>query len=173
MEEIWKDIKGYEGCYQISDQGRVKSLQRIVKHSKGGKKLIKERFLNQHVCKSGYYSVLLSKDGINKRVMNHILVAKTFLQNLENKRTVNHIDCNKLNNNVTNLEFLTDSENQLHALKNGIKPKGENHKNSKLKENDVIEIRSSNQSLMELSKQYNVAFQTISDIKRKKIWKHI
>jgi hypothetical protein len=173
MEEIWKDIEGYERYYQVSNFGRVKSLERIVKHSKGGKKIVKERILNNCICGSGYYTVLLAKEGVNKRIMNHVLVAKSFLKNPNNKRTVNHIDCNKLNNNLSNLEFSTDSENQIHASKNGLKPKGEKHVNSKIKSKDVLYIRNSSKTCKELGEMFNISFQTVSKIKLKKTWKHL
>ena len=173
MEEIWKDIQGYEGFYQVSNLGKVKSLKRIVKHNKGGNQNIKEKILKQSLTGSGYLTIVLSKNGIKERFLTHRLVCQSFLNNDLTKRTVNHKDCNKLNNELTNLEWMTDSENQIHSLENGIKPKGSNHANSKLTEQNVIEIRNSTLSNIDLSKIYKVAHQTISQIRNRKRWKHI
>lgn len=93
MEEIWKDKKDYEGHYQVSNLGRIKSI-----------KFGKERILKQHI-KRGYYYVGLSKNGIVKRYLVHRLVAQAFIDNPNNYKEVNHKDENKLNNSVDNLEW--------------------------------------------------------------------
>lgn len=108
MEEIWKDIKEYEGIYQVSNLGRVKSL----KHSKEGK-LLKGR-----VTGKGYLSVALFRNSVRKSNSIHRLVAEAFIPNPENKPEVNHIDENKLNNDVSNLEWVTSKENSNHGTRN-------------------------------------------------------
>ncbi len=116
--ENWKDIEGYEGLYQISDLGRVKSLERKVKHSRGGLQIVKERIL-KHVIKisnyRSYYRVVLSKNGNHKTVKIHRLVALAFIDNPENKMQVNHVDNNPLNNCASNLEWMTNRENVTHG----------------------------------------------------------
>lgn len=117
--EIWKDIKNYEGIYQISNLNKVKSLSRILLDITGRKQAIKERIMVQSINNSGYKYVPLSK---NNSVINHHihrLMAETFIANTENKPQINHIDSNKLNNNLTNLEWCTQSENIIHAFNNG------------------------------------------------------
>ena len=118
-KEVWKDIKGYEGYYQVSSLGNVKSLEReeIFKNKKGKtiKRLRKERILTQKVNEYGYAEVNLWKDGKNKYLRVHRLVGISFIPNPENKPVVNHKDGNKLNNCVTNLEWNTVSENTWHA----------------------------------------------------------
>ena len=116
MKEIWKDIKEYEGLYQVSNLGRVKSLKRIEKfyHNNNDKILIQSK------CSNGYLKIVLSKNNLHKNYMTHRLVAKTFLPNPENKRTVNHKDGNKQNNCVDNLEWATYSENIQHAYNLGL-----------------------------------------------------
>lgn len=107
MEEIWKDIKGFEGVYQVSSFGNVKSLSRDVKaHDKlGGRRRKKESLLKFDVCKNGYLRVVLTKDCDGKHFLVHRLVAEAFLPNPENLPQVNHKDENKTNNIVNNLEW--------------------------------------------------------------------
>ena len=112
MEEIWKDIPGYEGRYQASVFGYIRSKNRIVK--KGKKRVdtsIKGVIIAPYIPEDGYLRVSLYKNGHKRNEKVHSLVARTFIPNPENKKTVNHIDENKLNNTVENLEWMTNSEN--------------------------------------------------------------
>ena len=122
IAEIWKDIQGYEGLYQVSNLGRVKSLGRFIESRlKGVDKVWKaERILKTCKRTNGYIGVGLRKNGKGKNFNIHRLVAIAFLDNPENKPQVNHIDGNKKNNNVSNLEWVTNSENQKHAYKHGL-----------------------------------------------------
>lgn len=108
VTEIWKDIEGYEGRYQVSNLGRVKSLQRIVPcgiSSYNNKRIIPERILHQHKDqRSGYMFVSLSKNSRLSEYVTHRLVVAAFIPNFYNKPEVNHIDGNPSNNNVENLE---------------------------------------------------------------------
>jgi hypothetical protein len=109
--EIWKDIEGLDGYYQISSFGRVKSLSRIAITSKRN---IKEKILKVRITKYGYITITIS---FNKKQYNfiiHRLVAQNFINNLKNKREVNHIDSIKLNNSVENLEWISSLENECH-----------------------------------------------------------
>lgn len=131
-EEIWKGISGYEGLYEISNFGYVKSFCK-----KTGGSIIKN-ILGQN----GYYKVNLMKRGKRKQPYIHRLVAQAFIPNPENKPEVNHIDGNKLNNHVSNLEWCTSKENSLHCLSNSLqKVRGQHNGNSKLKRIDVVKIR--------------------------------
>ena len=105
----WTDIKGYDGIYQISDNGKVKSLNRKEKYS-GFKRERKERNLKQ-IIRSKYLSVNLCIGGKTKILSVHRLVALAFVQNPENKPEVDHIDGNKLNNHSANLRWVTSKEN--------------------------------------------------------------
>ena len=100
MDEIWRDIEGYKGLYQISNKGHVKSL-----------KWGKERILRPMINTSGYYCIILCNDSVKKAFQLHRLVAQAFIPNLYNKPQVNHLDENKLNNCVDNLEWATAKEN--------------------------------------------------------------
>ena len=120
MEEIWKDVPGYEGFYEVSNTGKVKSLNHIRKNG-FGKYLMKGRELKQNFGNSGYLQVCLSKLGKTKIIMVHRLVAKTFVEKKSDDCiAVNHKDGNKANNYASNLEWVTYSENQKHAYKNGL-----------------------------------------------------
>lgn len=107
--EIWKPIKGYEGLYEVSNLGSVKSLAR--KTTSG-----KHRVCHQTKC--GYISVGLWKNGAKKQFLVHRLVADAFIPNPNNKPQVNHIDENKSNNRVDNLEWCTNLENHRHGTIN-------------------------------------------------------
>lgn len=122
MKEIWKDIEDYKGLYQASNLGNVKSLSKIKNNKLVGKFKTKEKILSAGIDSKGYYSVVLYKNGNKKVCSVHRLVAQTFIPNHENKPCVNHIDGNKLNNNVNNLEWCTYRENNLHALRTGLNP---------------------------------------------------
>ena len=99
-DEIWVDIKDYEGLYQVSNKGRVKSLKRIARHSSGGNKILKEKLLKQTVNKRGYVVVTLYKDGVSKQFKIHTLVAVAFIPNIENKPYIDHINTIKIDNRV-------------------------------------------------------------------------
>ena len=126
MEEIWKDIVGFEGWYQISNLGRVKSLKRYVKHNYGGDRVVEERIIKQTIENRkngyGYMRTSLAKGSIGKqvRVNTHRLIAEAFIPNPDNKKFVNHKDGNKLNNSLDNLEWVTPKENVDHARKTGL-----------------------------------------------------
>ena len=116
--ETWKNIKGYEGLYQVSDQGRVKSLERIIIKKDGRKFTVKERVLKPGVTKDGYLIVALHAGDKQKTLTVHRLVCQAFHKNPENKPCVNHIDENKTNNAANNLEWCTVKENNNHGTHN-------------------------------------------------------
>jgi len=113
--ENWKDIKGYEGYYMVSDLGNVKSLERSVMTYQG-LKTRKERILKPYLT-NGYARICLHKDG-NKKMCNiHRLVCEAFLPALDGKEIVNHKDGNRSNNLLSNLEWFTQSENIKHKFR--------------------------------------------------------
>lgn len=118
--ETWVDIEGYEGLYQVSNLGNVKSLNRVIKYRNNKKAFHKERLL---VPKEnfGYLRVTLSKDNKRKEYRIHRLVAKAFIPNPENKPIVNHLDENKQNNKSENLEWSTQDENFNYSKVNYLK----------------------------------------------------
>lgn len=112
MIEEWRDIVGYEGLYQVSNLGNVKSLDRETKgRIKGFKNKLKGKYLKPDLMRSGHLRVTLYKNGTNKHLQVHRLVALSFIENNDNKEFVNHLDENPSNNNVDNLEWATAQEN--------------------------------------------------------------
>ena len=110
MKEVWKSIEGYEGYYEVSNLGRVRSLKR---------KGYKNGTLKQGSSHTQYWVVVLCKDGKRITKLVHRLVAKAFIPNPDNKPQVNHIDSNRKNNRVDNLEWVTPKENSQHAYDSG------------------------------------------------------
>ena len=163
--EIFKDIVDYEGLYQISNLGRVKSL-----------KFNKEKLLKP-VKRNGYHRFIFYKD-YSKTFSLHRLLMLTFKpEEYFEGAVINHIDGDKLNNNLDNLEWCTSKENSKHACGLGlINSKGKNNKSAKLTQNEVIQIRSKYKNKhfnqRELSKNFNVTILTINRIINNKTWVH-
>ena len=111
MTEIWKDIQGYEGFYQISNLGNVKSLERVIDKGNGILQHRKERIMNKRESVDGYYVAKLNVNKKSKSIAIHILVARHFIDNPNNYPEVNHKDCNRKNNQVDNLEWCTHQQN--------------------------------------------------------------
>lgn len=115
--EMWKDIVGYEGMYQVSSAGRIRSVDRIIVYSNGRAHYYTGKILNGFVKPDGYMAVDLYRYGKKKKFYVHRLVAEHFVKNKDclHNNEVNHIDENKLNNSADNLEWCTSSENKLHG----------------------------------------------------------
>ena len=177
MKELWHDIVGFEGLYQVSNLGNVKALQRLLPD----KRILKEKILKKQVQRDGYVLVGLRKKGKQKFILVHRIVATAFIPNPENKKQVNHIDGNKLNNHVENLEWCTASENIKHAYKIGLKNKlfGELNYNAKIKKEDVIFIRKNYKpydrdfSRKKLAEMFNISVATVKKILSNDLWKDI
>lgn len=159
----FKEIPGFSGYY-INESGDIYSNW-------------KRGLLSTKTEVSGYKRVGIMKDAKQRHFFVHRLVAITFLDNPENKRTVNHKDGNKTNNSLDNLEWATDRENSLHATTNGLAALGENHHKSKLTENDVLVVRHIHNnyevSYSKISRHYGVSVSTIERAVTGKSWKHI
>lgn len=161
-----KEIKGWEK-YFITECGKVYSTKRKVKKQ-----------LSIKITRGGYPSVHLCSPSGDRWPTIHRLVAENYIPNPENKPTVNHIDGNKLNNNVSNLEWATVSENVQHSFDTGLKKQHKGSKNpaSKLNEVQVAEIKKllrEGKTLTYIADIYGVCFQLISSIKNNKIWTQI
>lgn len=163
MKEIWKDIKGYEGIYQVSNTGMVKSLERKVKN-KHGFRTVRERILLQPKGTHGYCTVHLG----DKTYLTHRLVAKAFIPNRLSYGLINHKDSNRCNNNFLNLEWCNHLQNSFHAKKKG-------RMAVKLTERDVKDIKLllGFVTQKEIAKRFNVNQYTISKIKRGITWDHV
>lgn len=184
MDEIWIDVEGFEGLYQVSNLGRVKSLDRTewsVRNNSPRKR--SGRMLKPSKNNRGYEYVDFYKDGKPERMTVHRIVAIAFLSNPGKRETVNHIDGIKANNRAVNLEWMTLSENINHAYKTGLKDKGVNRGeanwNAILDEKSVIEIRDNaiknggSLSIEELGRMFGVGKGTIKDVVNRKTWKHV
>ena len=135
--EYYRPINEYHGLYEVSTLGNVRSITREVSHIDHSI-TIKSRILKPYLGTSGYYTVTLSKGGKRRKFLVHRLVATTFIQAYNDKPCVNHKDGNKLNNEVSNLEWSTYSENNKHAYDSNLKvgywtgKLGKEHHNSKV-----------------------------------------
>ena len=165
--EIWRDISGYKGKYQVSNFARVKSFH------KG-----KVRILKPEMTK-GYLRISLYKNGKTKLYFVHILVARAFIPNPDKKPFVNHVDGNKLNNNASNLEWVTASENQQHAIKLGLQKTGCERHNAKLLLEQIRDIRTNcvpgdpKLSFTAFAKKFNVNISTVSDAYHRITYKNV
>lgn len=182
MEEEWRDIAGYEGLYQVSNLGRVKSLERRIPNSRGfGTRIVREMIKKQSCIEGRYCSASFNNNGHHKTIVIHRIVAKTFISNPKNKPTVNHRDGNKHNNRVENLEWATYSENNRHAINDlnakRAGPKGSRSSLSRLKENQVGEIKKLLKLGIyfdrEIAWMFKVDRSCITSIKLGKTWKHV
>lgn len=162
--EMRKPIKGYEGLYAVDSKGNVHSL--VHGQSRRNKILIPHE-------KNGYLAVNLFKHSKCKHFYIHRLVAEAFIPNPDNLSEVNHMDCNKHNNAVENLEWCDRKRNLNHSYENGLKRTGELHGMHKLTECEVSEIRNlmGNVPQCEIAKMFGVSQSTISSIKRGRLWK--
>lgn len=112
--EVWKDIENFEGLYQVSSEGKIKSLERVDRKGR----IVRERIMHTHYDAQGYVHVKLNKDAKQYTKYVHRLVAQAFIPNPENKETVNHKDENKANNTLENLEWMTMKENANYGTRN-------------------------------------------------------
>lgn len=179
----WKNIAGYEGYYQVSNQGTVRSLNRVIKGRFYQGKLLCLMFNK----KTGYVQVSLRKEGVQKNFRVHRLVAEAFLPKVKGKNIVHHIDNCKTNNCSNNLRWSTVKENSRLAQEQGLyKPIhlqkfqqaiGSKHGRAKLNENNVVIIRyvlaKKLATQAKLAQLYNVSQSRISEINKGKIWGHV
>lgn len=171
--EVWKEVKDYEGIYEVSSYGRVKSLPREC-HKVGGKRIVPEKVLTITKVRD-YCYVKLSGSHKKSNCTVHRLVAIAFVTNLENKKCVNHINGIKDDNRHENLEWTSQKENIIHAWETGLSSAnfGESNGSSILDESKVLDIRSSDLPNNELAEKYEVSIECIRRVKRRNTWKHI
>lgn len=171
--EVWKDIIGYEGLYQVSNFGRVKSLQR---KASGRKNIVNERMLKPQF-NGEYYHFGISKNGIQKIVLIHRIVASHFIPNPENKPEVNHLNGDKSCNEDWNLAWATEKENCKHAREVLNKKPGTGIWNQrKLTEAmvvDILAMYNTGSSQVEIAKNYNITKRNINDVIKRRIWKQV
>jgi hypothetical protein len=171
--EEWKDINDFDG-YEVSNFGNVRGKDRLKK-GRHGLRLTNGQPMKQVFNKKGYPEVRFRKEGTHTKLV-HRLVAKAFVPNYDNKSQVNHIDGNKLNNRADNLEWVNNSENQLHAYKLGLQPSRAGEKNSKAKITDkdvtlLKQLYNSGKSVVEVSKTMNISLGSTRHIIYGRTWK--
>jgi len=150
--DVWHDVVAYEGLYQVSDQGEVKALERV----RGQGHIHPEKIISGWTTQQGYQKVSLTDlEGKTSDHFIHRLVARAFISNPENKRCVNHIDGDKQNNLLDNLEWSTHSENEIHAYQIGLKSSSEKQKTATSKANKERRMLTMGQieQIFELRKQ--------------------
>lgn len=172
MEEIYKDILGFEGLYQISNLGKVKScLKQVFRRNRYCTQY--EKVMKNSLTKKGYHRIELCKDGKSRFYLVHKLVARMFLGECSENMQIRHLDGNKINNNLENLKYGTAKENSDDKIIHGTKIRGSKVGTSKLKDEDIINIRELNKkgiSQGELAKIYKVTQPAISYIISKRNW---
>lgn len=178
MQEIWKPIAGFEGIYDISNLGRVKSLARLRRAKGNAFAPVRERIRVPAIQREGYVCAFLCREGKSAKFYIHRLVATAFLDNPENLPQVNHIDGNKQNNRIDNLEWTTASQNCRHAIDESLyqSARGETAGNVKLTEENVREIRRlAVIGLMhkEIAELFGVGRKNITKIVNRQRWKHV
>jgi hypothetical protein len=164
LTECWEPIRDYEGIYEVSNCGRVRSLDRKVQYRDEVRKK-SGRVLKENTINGGYKQVTLQKDGKRKSVLVHRLVAEMFIENFSGLPQVNHKDGDKTNNSVENLEWCSAKENMIHSVKNRIRT------DCKLVEQISLEgkLLTTFDSLHEAERKTGVHRQRISDCCKAKL----
>lgn len=177
LVEVWKDAPAWENCYEVSSLGRVRSKDKVRIKERQGKLVqakYKGRIRKQEITNTGYNRVNLRDCGRDNNVSVHRLVAEAFITNTESKPTVNHIDGNKLNNNVSNLEWSTLSEQMIHAVKNNLIGECKRTVSPKTRQEIYNYYTTNKVSINELARKFNIKREMASGIAAGKIepnWK--
>lgn len=177
-KEIWVPVKGYEGRYEVSSLGSIRSLDMMMKNGHGTYSRKKGRTLKTFKNRKGYLQVKLCKDGLNESTVVHRVVAMSFIENKNGYDQVNHLNGIKDDNRVENLEWCSNRQNIIHAYKNGLinTNKGENHHMSKLTNSNVVAIKKrikKGEAMHRIASDYNVSTTAIMYIKSGVNWSHI
>ena len=171
MKEIWKEIKGFEGEYEVSNLGRIRSMDRMING-----RFYKSKIRSIKITPNVYPKICLCSINGDRTARIHRLVAENFIPNPDNKKEVNHIDGDKTNNRVDNLEWVTPTENKIHNHRLGITRRGERHQNSILTEEQAIQVKKLiklGYSQSEIVKKTGLRNSMINNIKRNNTWTYL
>jgi len=171
--ETWRPLIGYEGFYDVSDIGRVRSLPREVPHWRGGVSLRKARIRKAPLNHDGYRVVSLKCGGHKETVPVHALVCATFNGVRPKGAVARHLDGDSLNNCADNLAWGTVQDNHNDARSHGTNPVGTRNPNAKLSAEEVREIRASDEPGVVLAARYGVRSAAISKIRTGRTWRHL
>ncbi len=174
-QEMWRDVLGYEGLYQVSDRGRVKSVARTVSHPHSGTLTVPERIRKPETTKKGYSRVQLSKDGHQRKRFVHDLMLEVFRGACPYGLQARHLDGNNSHNIIENLTWGTRDQNTKDRIRHGGYPVGEDHFSAKLASRDVAFIKRHRGkiTMIEMADQFGVHESTVNDICAGRTWRHI
>ena len=176
-KEIWKPIVGYEGLYEISNYGNLRSMPRVIMRKDGKPYTVQTiKMLKPSYDKDGYLRIELNNKGVAKKYYVHRLVANSFIPNTFNKPQVNHKNAVKDDNSIENLEWVTNQENRDHVVKNKLQPLqyGIKNPNVKLTVEKVIEIKKLKQQGIKpsvISKLTNIPISNVNNIINDYTWR--
>lgn len=169
--ETWKPIVGFEGFYEVSDHGRVRSLDRVIRHSQGGDRLKKGALLRvSPMPVSGYPRVSLHKEGKEKTALVHNLVLEAFVGPRPQGNDACHLDGTRTNNCVCNLRWDTRTGNMADRQSHGRTKRGEDHYKAKLTQAQVLAARSEDRPVCDVARELGVTPANISSIRSGRSW---
>lgn len=180
MTETWKAVPGFEGLYEVSDMGRVRTVERTVTGFWGRGRGLKTRLVRQHemrayvnTARGGYRYVNLHKDGLQHMRRVAVLVAAAFLGPRPEGRQVCHCDGNPANDVLANLRYGTPKENSADKLLHGTQTRGEQHVSARLTHADVVRIKTGREAADVLAAEFGVHPGHINNIRRGVRWTHV
>jgi hypothetical protein len=179
VAEVWRNIEGYEGIYEVSSLGKIRSLDRVVVNKLGRRCHFRGREIKPSKCKIwGYWRLMLCQECKCSSFQVHQLVARAFLGEKPQGKQINHIDGNKDNNAASNLEHVTPTENCNHYLALGLRDsmRGERHFRAKVTAEQVREmrrLRASGSILKDIAEEFDVCISTASKITNGSAWSHV
>jgi hypothetical protein len=172
MEEIWEPVVGWEGLYEVSSLGRVRSISRTTKHSHGHR-VVKGRILKPAIVSAGYPTIHLCLSGTVETAAVHTLVLEAFVGPRPEGMQCCHKDGSRTNNRLDNLRWDSVSRNNMDKVAHGTSMRGEKNPIAKLTEPYVLEILKSTDTIANLAKKYGVHRVTISKIKKGLLWSYL
>jgi len=175
--EIWKEVAGYEGLYEASNLGRIRSVPRTLIDGLGRARRYRSKILTGGVSDKGYWAVMMCRGSVQRMTLISRLVAETFIPNPDGKAEVNHKDGNKNDNSVNNLEWMTHQENSLHRNAVLRKNIGDKNYGAKMTNETVMEMRKMREetgyAYRIIAEKFGLNENTIYRAITKRHWKHI